>query len=162
PGVVLVIAVGAAAVIVAVGVQQEKGRMRGVVTAGCSHAVVHLLQHVGILQRAEPAASVFVPDVALGRNRDEFVRPAVRVFRSAGVVLVIAVGAAAVIVAVGVQQEKGRMRGVVTAGCSHAVVHLLQHVGILQRAEPAASVFVPDVALGRNRDEFVRPAVRVF
>ena len=80
PGVVVVIAVGAAAVVVAIGMQQEERRVLGVEAAGVDDAVVNLAEHVRILQRAEPPPGIFVADIALGGHGDDPVQLAIGVF----------------------------------------------------------------------------------
>jgi len=79
----------------------------------------------------------------------------------AGVVVVVAVGAAAVVVPVRVQQEKGWMLRIKSAGGDDLVVHLPQHAAVLQGAVAAARVFVADIALGRHGDEGVARAIRI-
>ena len=79
----------------------------------------------------------------------------------AGVVPVIAVGAAAVVVAVRVQDEERRVLRIETAGGDDMLPDLSQHARILQRAEAAARVLVADIALGRHADDQVCLAKRI-
>ena len=76
--------------------------------------------------------------------------------------MVITVGTPAVIVAVRVQQEEGRMGGVVAAGLHDAVMDLAEHVRVLQGAKAAAGILVTDIALGGDGDDLMEIAVRVL
>ena len=54
------------------------------------------------------------------------------------------------------------MLGIEAAGRDDPVVHLPEHVRVLQRAEAAAGVLVADIALRRHRDQLVGVAVRIL
>ncbi len=80
PGIVVVITVSAAAVIVAVGMEQEKRRMLRIEAAGFDNLVVNLAEYVGILQRAETAPRILVADIAFCRHGDDLMNLPFRVF----------------------------------------------------------------------------------